>query len=236
MSGVLTFNGRTSTEMGLKVSGFEVFNAPERIYDSFQVPGRNGDLQIDTGTYSNAVVAYDASMINFTPDKAKAVRVWLLASGGYMRLEDTYNPEEFRLAKYSGPVEWSDFSQMLRHSNVQLVFDSKPQRFLIQGDMWQDKPTSLTNPTAFNALPYIEIKTQANAAELRIGNCTINIGNLNGIKFYLDAETCDAVGVNGENYNSHISIHNALILPPGTTSIEYPGINICKIKPRWWTL
>ena len=238
MSGAFTFNGHTSTEFGLMISGFKAFNAPKRIYDKFSVPGRNGDLLIDTGTYENIQVEYEASMVNFTPEKADAVRVWLLGSGGYIRLEDTYNPDYFRLARFAGPVEWTDFTQLLRHSHVNLQFDCKPQRFLYDGDSFENI-TSLTefiNPTIFKSVPQIKAVMQSNIAELRIGDCTISFIDLDGKTIYLDAETCDAIDSNGTNLNENIKIYGELVLPPGNIPVQTPGLSSCEIRPRWWTL
>ena len=58
MSGYFTFNGVSSATFGLLVSNITNFGAPARVVEKVQVPYRNGDLLLDTGTYNNYIVTY----------------------------------------------------------------------------------------------------------------------------------------------------------------------------------
>ena len=56
----LTFNGISSADYGVYISGSGTFNAPARDESSVVVPGRNGELTIDNGRYNNISVEYPA--------------------------------------------------------------------------------------------------------------------------------------------------------------------------------
>ncbi len=85
--------------------GSQISRGPSRRYEAIQVPGRNGDLLIDSGAYNNYTqnyeVYFNAEQYK-TPSGARAVREWLQKPIGYQRLEDSYDPEYFRMAYYSG--------------------------------------------------------------------------------------------------------------------------------------
>ena len=51
--GVIIFNNISSSDLGLEVETFPAYEVPEKEYDVVHVPGRNGDLLIDNGTFSN---------------------------------------------------------------------------------------------------------------------------------------------------------------------------------------
>ena len=56
-----------------------------------------------------------------------AVKSWLLSAIGYQRLQDTYDPESFRLATCKQALEF-DVSDNRRAAQMELVFNCKPQR------------------------------------------------------------------------------------------------------------
>ena len=172
MINYLIFNGQSSDVFGMVISGSGTYNAPKRKYDTFTVPGRNGTLKIDGGSFENISVTYTAAIVHNLNSNAAALREWLLSPSGYCRLEDTYHPGEFRLAQFSGGVEFSDFSQFLRAASFNLTFDCKPQRFLKAGENPISNPATVYNPTSFSAKPMIKFTAAAKSGNVVIGNCT----------------------------------------------------------------
>ena len=124
----ITFNGKNSLDFGLYVSGDKTFNSPEKDYTKVSVPGRSGDLIIFNDRYKNTNVVYNAVLIEDYFENTEKIREWLLSPNGYCRLEDTYHPDEFRLACFSGPIDFD--TVLLEAGSVTLTFDCKPQRFL----------------------------------------------------------------------------------------------------------
>ena len=53
MMNAFQFNGRSSSEFGVYISGGGTYNAPERDVEFMAMPGRSGDLLIDNGRFKN---------------------------------------------------------------------------------------------------------------------------------------------------------------------------------------
>ena len=53
MINYFTFDGKTSTDFGMYISGSGTYNAPERDVTTYNIPGRNGDLIVDNGRFLN---------------------------------------------------------------------------------------------------------------------------------------------------------------------------------------
>ena len=123
-------NGERSADHGLFISGDAVYNAPAYDYEVIQIPGRNGDLVMDNGRFNNITVTYPA----FVTDVANLqdIRQWLLKNRGYQRIEDEYNPTEYRMGYFSGDFDVNVFAN--RAGSFELTFNCKPQRFLTIGE------------------------------------------------------------------------------------------------------
>lgn len=150
----LTFDGKTSREYGVYITGEGVFNAPEKDVELVTIPGRNGDYALDHGRFSNIQVTYPASIAaNNETDFRTAVsdfRNWLCSRKGYCVLSDEYNPSEYRLAVYKSGLEVTH--DMLIAGEFNIVFDCKPQRFLTSGDTPVTLSTAITPTTATGSL------------------------------------------------------------------------------------
>jgi phage-related protein len=171
-----TFDGTNSRTYGVYITGEGVFNAPERNVEMIDIAGRNGAIALDKGNFLNIEVTYPASIAtDNATDFAQAVsdlRNFLCSKVGYVRLEDDYNPNEYRLAIYKSGLEVSH--DMLTNGNFEIVFDCKPQRFLTSGETAISVASGgkVTNPTYFDAQPLIELTGYGNA---NIGGYEINI-------------------------------------------------------------
>ena len=166
-----TFDGESSADYGVYLTGEGVFNAPERAVEMIEIPGRNGNFALDQGRFENIEVTYKAGMFDVTEanfaSKIEAFRNWLCSKVGYVRLSDDYNPNEYRMAVYSKGVKVDhDF---LIAGEFEITFNCKPQRWLTSGETATSIANggTLTNPTLFDASPLLEVS----------GLGTINIGS-----------------------------------------------------------
>lgn len=157
-----TFDGVSSGTYGVYLTGEGVFNAPERAVEMISIPGRNGDYAMDQGRFENIEVTYKAGMYDVNESnfasKMSAFRNWICSKEGYVRLEDEYNPGEYRMAVYKSGLEVEH--QGLINGEFDLVFDCKPQRWLTLGETASSiiSGGSLNNPTYFDAEPLLAIK------------------------------------------------------------------------------
>ena len=134
----ITFGGVNSADFGIYISGEGVFNAPKRDVDMVTIPGRNGQLALDKGRFENIEVTYPA--FNFEPNdydtfaqRLSDFRNAICAQRGYQRLEDTFHPDEYRMATYIGgldikPIKYNTASEF------DIIFNCKPQRWLKDGE------------------------------------------------------------------------------------------------------
>lgn len=173
-----SFDNTSSRNYGVYITGEGVFNAPERNIEMVEIPGRNGAYALDRGNFNNIEVTYPASIVADTEsDFATAVsdlRNFLCSKDGYCRLEDDYNPNEYRMAIYKSGLEVSHNG--LLTGEFDITFECKPQRFLTSGETAVSVANggTLTNPTLFEARPMIEV---VGYGDISIGGSTIEIYN-----------------------------------------------------------
>lgn len=232
----LTFNGVQSSVFSLFISGEGTFNGTSRSVSTYQVPGRNGALVIDNGYYENISVDYPAYIVDSFDANFGALRAFLLSHIGYFRLSDTYHPDEFRMARYTGNIQ-PKLTQRNREGSFTLSFDCKPQRFLLSGEATTTLTAdgTVTNPTLFPSKPLLRVYGYGT---LGIGSDAIIIGQHSYPYIDIDCDTEDAQ-YNGVNSNDLITLTGDSFpeLHTGATGITLDA-NITKVDivPRWWTL
>ena len=132
----LTFDGEDSRDYGVYITGQAVFNAPEREVEMISIPGRNGQFALDKGRFENIEVTYPAGIFaNTEAEFAEAVsnfRNLLCSKRGYVRLQDEYHPDEYRMAIYKSGLELENVA--LKAGEFEITFDCKPQRYLTSGE------------------------------------------------------------------------------------------------------
>lgn len=94
----LTFAGKSSRDFGVFISGAKTFGSGTRDFEQISIPGRNGDLLFDNGRFKNVKVSYEAYIVRDFNTNYNAFNSWLMSQKGYARLEDTYQPDFYRLA------------------------------------------------------------------------------------------------------------------------------------------
>lgn len=241
MRNQLFFNGKALSDFGVEVKGDAVYNSPQRDVESISVPGRNGDLLIDNGRYSNIQVTYPAFILRTFQGMFDAFRAFMLANTGYHRIQDTYHPEEYRIGRLSSQIEAKVY-ELGSTGTFDLTFDCKPQRFLVSGEkkIVFTNVGALKNPTHYDAKPLIKVNG--------IGIITINDTSVqveeSGITIDCDMQEAYKDGV---YKNDKIVLENGIfpVLKSGINSIEATWddtteqsttTNNIEITPRWWTL
>lgn len=233
---MIWWGGVCSEDVGVVVERFPSQNGPARRLETIQIPGRNGDLIIDSGAYDNYTQEYEVYFhagVDQTPQAARDVRAWLASSVSYQRLEDSYDPDCFRMAYYAGPAEIENI--MNEFGRMVISFICKPQRFLRIGEQVLSCTAggSLFNP-GLPSLPLIKV-SGSGAGYLYIGAYTVQILSLDGYVM-LDSDTQNAYK-DTLNKNSTISAPEFPVLQPGENTISWDGgITSVEITPRWWTV
>lgn len=240
--GVIIFNGVPSTDYGIRVEKPPVYATPERDYEVVHIPGRNGDLVIDNGSYKNVTRTYDIAFGeidgNFTK-LAAGVSEWLHSVSGYARLEDTYEPDYFRLAYYVADTEMKNLFHKAGRMSVE--FNCKPARFLKAGEraLSFSAAGSLRNPTLQKSFPKIVV-TVSGSGSLTLGGQTVEISGLsNSTRMVIDSELQDVYEENAmTNLNDKVTFSDGFpLLTSGVNQISFTGsITSVEVTPRWWIL
>ena len=162
--GKIIFGGVDSSEYGIYISGEGVYNAPERVVEFVEVPGRNGAIAMDQGRYENISVTYPAMYLGKNQEefreKLSDFRNAILSQKGYQRLEDSYHPDEYRMGVYASGLEVTKVFRKMRGGEFELTFNCKPQRWLTVGALPipVDSGDVLQNPTVFDSSPLLEVE------------------------------------------------------------------------------
>lgn len=242
--GKIKFNDISSDDLGLIIQFIPTYRFAEKQYTAVHIPGQNGEFLIDKGYYKPVKRRYSIAKV-FKPGEnlslsASAIAEWLYSADGYARLEDSYEPEYYRIAKYVNEGEMSNYYDQV--TALEIEFDCKPERWLISGDIFKDISNNgkIKNPTRFDAKPLIVFKTIAGQkAYINIGNQAIEFGPINESKeITVDCENMECYSTDGL-YNSYLALTNGKfpVLPKlASTTITFSNVSYLKIKPRWWTL
>lgn len=244
--GTIIYNGISTKDVGIIVETFPDREYPEREIDFVHVPGRDGDIAQDLGSYKNVTRTYNIAILadDEHPFQYIAAKIskWLHSGIGYCRLEDSYEPEVYRMAAY---VEGSNVTSLLRQAGRATInFNCKPQRYLKSGEssMFAYGNYTLENPTDQYAKPLIKINTGSGEGTVTINDIVITLGSdLNG-EIYIDCEEQVCYRYSG---GSIVSCDNSVSLSADTFPSLKPGINTTsytspvvslEITPRWYII
>ena len=235
--GIVIFNGISSQDLHIQVQTEPDYDFPEKDYEVTHVPGRNGDIVIDQGSWQNVSrkynLAMDAVKISYTEVASKIVQ-WLHSASGYARLEDSYEPDFYRMAMYKDAGSISNIYN--KAGQIEVEFTCKPQRYFKSGEVADIFTTSTEyrNPTDFPAKPLIKIHGSGSGT-VGIGTYTVTINDILD-RMIVDSEQQDTYK-DQTNCNSKVSIPEYPKLVSGNNVISISGgVTSIEIIPRWWTL
>lgn len=239
----ITFDRKNLFDWGLHTNGGKTFGTPERDYEDVEIPGRNGALTFDKGRFKNVTLTYSDCSLIFDDEitfeqNISALLNWLAKGYSYRRLEDTYHPDEYRLAKFVGGTDPEVY--YLRSASFDLEFDCKPQRYLKIGEQSISFTATgkIYNPTLFPSEPLIRVY---GTGTVTVGSVTITISSHSGISYIdIDSEIKDCF-YGSTNCNKYVAISSSdtdldfPVLESEDTTISLgSGITKVEITPRWW--
>ena len=164
------FNGKNSLDYGIIIATHPESRHAERRGKTSTIPGRHGALYRDEAAFSTYEISYDvlldARNVGDMYHLGRDLSAWLLNASGYCRLEDTYEPEHYRMARYVGSPDVANI--LFKFGRAELEFEVQPQRYLKSGEqeieITADQST-VYNPTNQNAFPLIKVAKTATPGE-----------------------------------------------------------------------
>lgn len=237
------FGGVDSESCGIIMTEPPPIVFPERDVEAISIPGRSGDILQDNGRYLNVQIPYKCAIIPQDDVDLRTVANnamgLLRPTGSYVRLEDTYDPNHFRMARISGYVSVQSIVEQA--GTFTITFDCMPQRWLKSGEnvIVAESPVDLYNPTGTPAKPMITVYGSG-SGYLTVGSATVKINKMEDI-LILDCELQDAYRQVGdgapENMNGNIYAPRFPELVAGKNAVRWTGgITKVEIIPRWWAL
>ena len=229
-------DGEDAKNYGIILQDAISFSEAEPIYDAETIPGRNGDLIFETGSFENRSGNADCYLLQKNAYNAVgAANRFLLGKRGYRRLQTSDDPGHYWMAIVENGVSIENIKNVL--FPFEIGFDCKPQRFLIDGEktLEFERDSVIVNQYGFASLPKITIYGTG-AGKLFISGKEIVIKeNPTGV-LVLDSETQNAYDNTG-NMNRAIYAPEFPTLISGENEISYVGdIDKIDIMPRWWEL
>ena len=234
--GNIIFDGYNFEDYSVVVSGSGTWAMPGRNTQKDTVPGRHGALITDAGEFENVEIAYPAWIAHdFAERYEEFSRMMALHTDKYYRLEDTYHPDYYRMARVV-PGITPETGTLNRSGSFTVAFDCKPQKWLRSGEevLEISERLELFNMTGYEAKPLIVIPSGAsvtitdedgNAASLETANF--------GLETTYDADIEESIV--GRSYV------NEYVTQVGTISLK-PGKNIItctapiKLTPRFYVI
>ena len=160
----ITFNGHHLQEFGCVITEPPKRPFPRRRYEKQTVYGRSGDLVIDSESYDNIQIIYQAATIpglygnRYVDEVLTELKAWLCSSVDYKTLYDTELPDGFYYAFCSGISDAvCAFDDMYEFS---ITFDCNPFFFFENGQKTieiRENVYSIFNYGSCPALPYMRI-------------------------------------------------------------------------------
>ena len=254
MRNYFTLDGVDSRDFGVYLSGQGTFGAPSKAYTYHDVPGRNGAIIGTEKRFNNIEVTYPAFIYTNFKQNISDLRNFLLTRDGYVRLEDTYNRDEYRLVSYAGAFE-PDVTKRNDAGQFDITFNCMPQRWLTSGETpITGSPATVQNDTQMNAKPLIRVYGYGT---ISVNDIDINIASYaaqEGVSYIdIDCETMQAF--NGDKLmNKYVTVYKIVnagygtrdysvdfpVLKPGANTIVKSSIQTYisswEVTPRWWKL
>ena len=223
--GKFTLDKKCTDAFRVGVSGYQVYNSPERDVETVHIHGRNGDIISDNRCFTNRKIIYHCWLAHTFKTDFDDFRDFLMShSDRYYHLEDTYHPDHVYEARLAAALE-PQTKVMLKCGEFDVVFDAKPQRFRKDGLVWKNSGT-IVNPTRHNCFPLLEVTS---AGTITINEQTIKVNAGASFPILIDCETMDCMTASNENQNAYVEMPlDNITLHPGDNTVA----GVARLQPR----
>lgn len=239
----LIVDGKSSRDFNAYLTGAGTFSSPEKSYDEVEIPGKNGKIFLDNGSFKNIEVTYDGWIAkpedpDYVYTHFRDMKNFLLSRKGYVRIEDTYHPDEFRFGTFLTSFD-PDVLYEFQGVVFSLKFNCKPQRYLKKfydySITYNTTNKTFINDTYFDAKPLLRVYGTGTFA---INGVSVRITSANSYTD-IDCELQEAYkNTLATNCNGSIVLMNGKfpVLSPGNNTITFNGITSIVMYPRLYVI
>lgn len=227
----ITFNGKSFYDFGTYYDGSKLYGTPQKEVEFFAIPGRSGDLSVESGRYSNIVREINCFIREDFKKNYPALLNYLYSQNEYGRLQTSTEPDVFMLAQFVEAIE-PETGAFLKYGSFALKFNCKPQKYLLSGEqpIEVSSTATLINPTEMPAKPLLIC---VGTGDITINDTTITL-SANTSEVYIDCDIQDA-WEGTINRNPDISLTNGFPVLGKENTVSVSGMTV-QIIPRWWRL
>jgi phage-related protein len=225
----VTYNGVTASSLGAIVTSISPPVRAQRRIQAVEVPGRDGVVHIDDGTYGPITKVVGLGLVGMT--KMDAVQAWLASSG---TLVCSNEPGRAYKVTQVEAVEWERIGRTLYQTLVQ--FDAEPFRYLnpAAANIVLTAPGQIVNQGTVFAEPVITVEGTGEI-DLAVGDVTLGIAGL-ASSITIDVPQRLAYH-DGINLTGSLTGDEWPTLPMGSTAVSWTGsVTRIIITPNWRTL
>lgn len=249
----LIFNGVSLAQAvpNAFVEHFPNFVHAEKDLSVAEVPGRNGDVVFDNGTFRNVLITYPIAIRGGVHDLGTyqdKLYAWLhpadSGNNGYYVLMNDQDLTTYRLAFAYGGAEFSNIYG--RNTRGTITFDCRPEKFFrnVQPATFTASGTIDNRNYHYPAHPNITL-TCSGSGSLTIQKSGGNMYRIavSGVSntIYIDGDSQDAYLADGTNVNNKITLSGVGCMPilePGVVQNVTLSGNISRavIEQRYYTI
>lgn len=231
---------------GAYIWGEGQYSAPTRSVDFIEVPGRNGDLLIDNGSYTNTKAVYRVVITKNVMENVDRLKYLLYSQKGYQKLYDSDLKGFYRMACFCGGFDLTS----IRGGVVYIEFECKPYKYDINGetpivfDLTKEDQIKVYNPYFETAHPLI--KLYGNGGSIYWMGRLTQIADDGEGHIIIDTDAMDAYSfsIQGDESSEKVNRNKDtsdldLYLKPGYTAIQMAqdaDWHTLEIIPRWVTI
>ena len=230
------FRGIDSRDIGVVVEDMFDVHRPKRNAQTIQVPGRDGRLMQDDGTYDTYTIS---GKINCFGAPLSDVYAWLSGSGDLILGDE---PTRSIRASATAQIKNTRFRCDGCYDSLQVSFDCQPFRYHVEQTEGANdipltsSPATVSNPGTYKSAPRIKI-TGTGTVVLTIGTQIVEIEGLEG-GIIIDSELRECFNLTETALlNGKVTLmdEDFPTLAPGANIISWTGTGVTgiTITPRW---
>ena len=229
------FRGIDSRDIGVVVEDMFDVHRPKRNVQAIQVPGRDGRLTQDDGTYDTYTIS---GRVNCFGVPLSDVYAWLSGSGDLILGDE---PTRSIRASAIAQIKNTRFRCDGCYDSLQVSFDCQPFRYHVEqaeganGIILTSSPATITNPGTYKSAPRLAIEGTGTVT-LAIGTQVMQLTDLeDGV--IIDTELCECFDLTGSMLlNSKVTLLGDTfpVLAPGANIVSWTGaVTKVTVEPRW---
>ena len=230
------FRGIDSRDIGVVVEDMFDVHRPKRNAQTIQVPGRDGRLTQDDGTYDTYTIS---GKVNCFGAPLSDVYAWLSGSGDLILGDE---PTRSIRASATAQIKNTRFRCDGCYDSLQVSFDCQPFRYHVEQTEGANdipltsSPATVSNPGTYKSAPRLTIEGTGDAV-LTIGTQILEVTDLAG-GVIVDSEPCECFDLTETALrNDRVTLMDDRfpVLQPGANIISWTGDGVTKVTvaPRW---